>query len=141
VRSLSAPETKEKQKTAGGALRQWPVQIKLLPTTARFYQNADILIAADCCAYAYGAFHQDFIQEKITLVGCPKLDDIDYSEKLTDIFANNHIESVTLARMEVPCCGGMAKAVKTAINASKKQLPLTVYTISAEGQILTKEEF
>ncbi len=141
VRSLSTSKKVKKEKRAGGALRQWPVQIKLLPTAARFYQNADMLIAADCCAYAYSAFHHDFIQGKITLVGCPKLDDIDYSEKLTEIFSTNEIKSVTLTRMEVPCCGGMAKAVKTAIQNSGKQLPLTVYTISAEGQIVAKEEF
>lgn len=140
VRSLSCDQKTAKEKTAGGALSQWPVQIKLLPVTARFYQNADLLIAADCCAYAYGAFHDDFIQGKITLVGCPKLDHVDYGEKLAEIFANNDIKSVTLTRMEVPCCGGMAKAVKTAIKNSGKQLPLTVYTISAEGKIVAKEE-
>lgn len=141
MRPLPAQKEETKEKTGGGALSQWPVQIKLLPAAATFYQKADLLIAADCCAYAYSAFHRDFIRGKITLVGCPKLDAIDYSEKLTEIFSANAIKSVTLTRMEVPCCGGMAKAVQTAIKNSGKQLPLTVYTISAEGQTVAKEEF
>ena len=141
VRALPKKAAAATEKTAGGALSQWPVQIKLLPLTAPFYHGADLLIAADCCAYAYAAFHRDFISGKITLVGCPKLDDVDYSEKLTEIFANNHIHSVTLTRMEVPCCGGMAKAVKTAIEKSGKKLPLTIYTISAQGEIIAKEDF
>lgn len=141
VRALPKEKTGIAEKTTGGALSQWPVQIKLLPLTAPFYQDAELLIAADCCAYAYAAFHQDFIRNRITLVGCPKLDDMDYSEKLTGIFSANAIKTVTLTRMEVPCCGGMVKAVKTAIHNSGKRLPLTIYTISAEGKIVAKEEF
>lgn len=117
-------------------LSQWPVQIKLLPITAPYFEAADLLIAADCSAYAYGDFHNKFIKGKITLVGCPKLDEGDYTEKLTAIFANNNIKSITLTRMTVPCCGGLERAIRTAIANSKKQLSLEVYTISPEGKIL-----
>ena len=119
-----------------GRLSHWPVQIKLLPVNAKFFDGADILIAADCTAYAYGNFHNDFIKGHATLIGCPKLDNYDYSEKLGAIFASNNIRSVTLTRMFVPCCGGMEAAVKKAIAMSGKQLPLRVVTISAEGEIL-----
>ncbi|MBQ6809804.1 MAG: 4Fe-4S binding protein [Firmicutes bacterium] len=124
-----------------GCLSQWPVQIKLLPVQAGFYQNSSVLVAADCTAYAYKNFHEDFIKGRITLVGCPKLDSTDYSEKLGEIFRNNDITDITLTRMEVPCCGGMEKMVKNAIQTSGKQLPLTVTTISAEGDILNTEKF
>ena len=124
-----------------GMLSQWPVQIKLLPTEAPFYQGSPLLIAADCTAYAYSRFHEDFIKGRITLVGCPKLDSVDYSEKLTEIFARNDIKDITLTRMEVPCCGGMEKMVKTAIAQSGKDLSLTVVTISAEGEILKTQRF
>lgn len=120
-------------------LRQWPVQIKLAPVQAPYFDNADVLIAADCSAYAYGNFHADFIRGRVTLIGCPKLDAVDYSEKLTAIFAQNNIKSLLLARMEVPCCGGMQKAVQIARDNSGKQIPVRVVTISAQGQIVKEE--
>ncbi len=115
------------------ALINWPVQIKLAPIQAPYFEDADLLIAADCSAYAYGNFHRDFIEGKITLMGCPKLDMADYSEKLTEMFASNTIRSITLTRMEVPCCGGMEYAVKQAIAASGKDIPLKVVTIGING--------
>ena len=115
------------------------MQIKLVPASAPYFINdADILIAADCTAYAYGNFHAEFIRGHITLVGCPKLDDIDYAEKLTQIFANNAIKSVTVVRMEVPCCGGIENAAKRALQASGKSVPLKVVTISTDGNILAQ---
>ena len=117
-------------------LRQWPVQIKLAPVNAPWFDGAKLLIAADCTAYAYANFHQDFIRGHITLVGCPKLDSVDYSEKLTEIIRNNDIKSVTVVRMEVPCCGGIEHAVKTALQASGKFIPWNVVTISTNGTIL-----
>ena len=117
-------------------LRQWPVQIKLAPVNAPYFDNAHLLIAADCTAYAYGNFHNDFIRNRVTLIGCPKLDAGDYTEKLTAIIANNHIKSVTIVRMEVPCCGGIEFAAKRAIQASGKFLPWQVVTISTDGRIL-----
>ena len=117
-------------------LKQWPVQIKLLPPNAPYFDGADILVAADCTAYAYGNFHNDFIKGRITLVGCPKLDSVDYSEKLTQIFADNDINSVTVARMQVPCCGGLEYAVKEAIEASGKNIPCRVCVISPDGKII-----
>ena len=117
-------------------LRQWPVQIKLAPVNAPWFDGAKLLIAADCTAYAYANFHQDFIRNHITLVGCPKLDSVDYSEKLTEIIRNNDIKSVTVVRMEVPCCGGIEHAVKTALQASGKFIPWNVVTISTTGTIL-----
>ncbi len=117
-------------------LRQWPCQIKLVPTRAPYFENANLLIAADCTAYAYGNFHNEFIRNHITLIGCPKLDDEDYTEKLTDIIANNNIKSVTVVRMEVPCCGGIENAVKNALMASGKFIPWRVVTISTDGNII-----
>ena len=117
-------------------LQNFPVQIKLLPPNAPYLDNADLLIAADCTAYAYGNFHQDFMKNRVTLIGCPKLDMVDYSEKLTEIFRGNHIRSVTLTRMTVPCCGGLAMAVKRAIERSGRQIPLNIVTISPNGQII-----
>ncbi len=117
-------------------LSQWPVQIKLLPVSAPYFAGADLLVAADCTAYAYGNFHNDFIKGHVTAVGCPKLDSVDYAEKLTAILASNTIQSITVARMEVPCCGGMENAVKRALQASGKQIPLRIVTISADGKIL-----
>ena len=119
-------------------LRQWPVQIKLAPVNAPWFDGAKLLIAADCTAYAYANFHQDFIRNHITLVGCPKLDSVDYSEKLTEIIRNNDIKSVTVVRMEVPCCGGIEQAVKTALQASGKFIPWNVVTISTNGTILDR---
>lgn len=121
---------------ASSQLSQWPVQIKLAPLNAPYFENAHLLIAADCTAYAYGNFHQDFIRNKITLIGCPKLDEGDYSEKLTEIIRQNNIQSVTIVRMEVPCCGGIEAAAKTAIQNSGKFIPWSVVTISTDGQIL-----
>lgn len=116
-------------------LRQWPVQIKLVSAQAPYFDGADVLIAADCTAYAYANFHQTFIKDRITLVGCPKLDMVDYRDKLTQIFALNDIKSVTVTRMEVPCCGGMEMAVKDAISASGKDIPCRIVTISIDGKI------
>ena len=116
-------------------LRQWPVQIKLVSVQAPYFDGADVLIAADCTAYAYANFHQTFIKDRITLVGCPKLDMVDYRDKLTQIFALNDIKSVTVTRMEVPCCGGMEMAVKDAISASGKDIPCRIVTISIDGKI------
>lgn len=117
-------------------LSQWPVQIKLVPVNASYFENANLLIAADCCAYAYADFHNKFIRNRITLIGCPKLDEGDYSEKLTQIIVENNIKSVTIVRMEVPCCGGIEHAAKHAIQASGKFLPWNVITISTDGQII-----
>ena len=128
--SAAAPEAAPSQ------LRQWPVQIKLVPTNAPYFDGAKLLIAADCTAYAYAAFHQRFIRGHITLVGCPKLDDVDYSEKLTKIIRDNDIKEVTVVRMEVPCCGGLENAAKRALQASGKFLPWQVVTISTDGRIL-----
>ena len=119
-------------------LRQWPVQIKLAPLRAPWLDDAKLLIAADCTAYAYANFHQDFIRDHVTLVGCPKLDAVDYSIKLTEILKQNNIRSVTVVRMEVPCCGGIEFAVKRALQESGKLLPWSVVTISTEGQILDR---
>jgi len=117
-------------------LRQWPVQIKLVPTNAPYFDGAKLLVAADCTAYAYANFHEDFIKGRITLVGCPKLDMVDYAEKLTEIIANNDIKDVTVVRMEVPCCGGIEMAVKRALQASGKFIPWQIVTVSSEGEIL-----
>ena len=117
-------------------LGQWPCQIKLVPVKAPYFQGAKLLIAADCTAYAYASFHQDFMRGKITLVGCPKLDSVDYSEKLTEILRENDIQSVTVVRMEVPCCGGIELAVKKALQESGKFIPWQVVTISTDGRIL-----
>jgi len=117
-------------------LANFPVQIKLLPPKAPYFDGADLLIAADCTAYSYGNFHHDFMQGKVTLIGCPKLDAVDYSEKLTQIFKYNNIRSVTVTRMTVPCCGGLSYAVKTAIENSGKNIPLHIVTISPDGKII-----
>ena len=117
-------------------LSQWPVQIKLVPVNAPYFHGADLLIAADCTAYAYGNFHEEFIRGRITLVGCPKLDEGDYTEKLTSIIASNDIKSVTIVRMEVPCCGGIEMAARRALQASGKFIPWQVVTISTDGRKL-----
>ena len=117
-------------------LSNWPVQIKLAPIKAPYFDQAKLLIAADCTAYAYGNFHKDFVKGKVTLIGCPKLDDCDYSEKLTEIIAANDIKSVTLVRMEVPCCGGLEQAAIKALKNSGKFIPWQVVTISIDGKIL-----
>lgn len=117
-------------------LRQWPVQIKLAPVNASYFSGAHLLIAADCTAYAYANFHQKFMRNKVTLIGCPKLDSVDYSEKLTEIIRQNDIKSVTVVRMEVPCCGGIEHAAVTALQQSGKFIPWQVVTISTDGRIL-----
>lgn len=119
-------------------LSQWPVQIKLVPVNAPWFDGAKLLVAADCTAYAYANFHQDFIKNHITLVGCPKLDSVDYAEKLTEILKKNDIRSLTVVRMEVPCCGGIENAVKKALQSSGKFLPWNVVTISTDGRILDR---
>ncbi|WKY43831.1 4Fe-4S binding protein [Eubacteriaceae bacterium ES2] len=117
-------------------LRQWPVQIKLAPVNAPYFNGAHLLIAADCSAYAYGDFHNQFVKNRVTLIGCPKLDAVDYAEKLTEIIRLNEIKSVTVVRMEVPCCSGIVKAVTTALQNSGKMIPWQVHTISTDGKIL-----
>lgn len=117
-------------------LNQWPVQIKLVPVNAPYFNNANLLIAADCTAYAYGDFHNKFIKNKITLIGCPKLDEGDYSEKLTEILKYNNIKNITVVRMTVPCCGGIVNAVTTALKNSGKMIPWQVVTISPDGSII-----
>lgn len=126
----------EVQRQLQSQLRQWPVQIRLLPEKAPFFEGAKLLIAADCTAYAYANMHDDFIRGHVTLVGCPKLDPVDYTEKLTRIIAGNDIRSVTIVRMEVPCCGGLQRAAENALKTSGKFLPWRVVTISCEGEIL-----
>ena len=117
-------------------LNQWPVQIKLVPPNAPYFENANLLISADCAAYAYGNFHDEYMKNRITIIGCPKLDECDYSEKLTAILKANEIKSVTVARMEVPCCGGIENAVKDALKDSGKMIPWQVVTISTDGRLL-----
>ena len=116
-------------------LRQWPVQLKLVPIRAPWFEEADVLVAADCTAYAYGDFHRDFLRGKALLIACPKLDGVDYSEKLTAIFRENSIRSVTVLRMEVPCCGGLQRAVELAAAASGKEIPVTTKIVTTDGNI------
>lgn len=140
VRTMERPfETPAQQHAfapAESQLRQWPCQIRLVPPNAPYFQNASLLVAADCTAYAYANIHQDFMRNKITLIGCPKLDDVDYSEKLTDILKYNDIKSITVLKMEVPCCSGIAYAVRDAIGRSGKITPWRVVTISIDGHII-----
>ena len=117
-------------------LSQWPVQIKLVPVNAPYFDGANLLVAADCTAYAYGNFHQEFIRNHVTLIGCPKLDAVDYAEKLTEIIRNNDIKSVTVTRMQVPCCGGIENAVKRALMDSGKFIPWRIVTFTPDGRIL-----
>ncbi len=126
----------EETKRGNSELAQWPVQIKLVPVKAPYFAGAELLVAADCTAYACGSFHQDFMRNRITLIGCPKLDEGDYAEKLTAILANNDIRSVTVVRMEVPCCGGLENAVKRALRGSGKMIPWQVIILSADGRVL-----
>lgn len=139
VQTFTPEKTEEKvivNKPNPSRLSQWPVQIKLVPINAPYFNGADLLIAADCTAFAYGNFHEDFIKGKITLIGCPKLDAIDYAEKLTSILSNNDIQSITVVRMQVPCCGGIVEAVKNAMKNSGKILPWQIITIGNDGSIL-----
>ena len=141
MRMLEQPETAAESAVAApvqpvSRLRNWPVQIKLAPIHAPYFEGAKLLIAADCTAYAYANFHQEFMRGKVTLIGCPKLDAVDYSEKLTEILRSNDIQSVTILRMEVPCCGGLEMAAKKALQTSGKFIPWQVVTISIDGKIL-----
>lgn len=122
--------------SAGSQLRQWPVQIKLVPVHAPYFDNANLLVAADCTAYAYAGFHQAFMRGRVTLIGCPKLDGVDHSEKLAAILRASDVKSVTVLRMEVPCCGGLEQAVKKALQASGKCIPWQVVTLSVDGRVL-----
>ncbi len=147
-RTLAHPETPEQPEAADkpylsqapasprSMLGQWPAQIQLIPVKAPCFENASLLIAADCTAYAYARFHEDFMRGKVTLIGCPKLDNTDYSEKLTAIIKENSIQNVTIVRMEVPCCGGLENAAKKALQNSGKFIPWQVVTISIDGKIL-----
>ena len=132
---LEAKKAKAPAEHQPSALRNFPVQIKLMPVNAPYLNGAHLLIAADCTAYAYGNFHRDFMAGKITVIACPKLDMVDYSNKLTEVFKNNDILSVTVTRMTVPCCGGLPFAVQNAIRESGKDIPLHIVTIDPRGQI------
>ena len=136
IKRDSTPAVATGMPAAESQLSQWPVQIKLVPVNAPYFENANLLVAADCTAFAYGDFHNKFIKNRVTLIGCPKLDDGDYSEKLTAIISNNNIKSVTVVRMQVPCCGGIENAVKTALQNSGKFIPWQVITISTDGRII-----
>lgn len=133
---LAAKQKKIEEQDGVSRLGQWPCQIKLVPVNAPYFNGAKLLIAADCTAYAYANVHEDFMKGKVTLIGCPKLDSVDYSEKLTEIIRNNDIKSVTILRMEVPCCGGLEAAAKKALKESGKFIPWQVKTISIDGKIL-----
>ncbi|MBQ8515333.1 MAG: 4Fe-4S binding protein [Ruminococcus sp.] len=136
-RAISRTETAAPDnRTVISQLSQWPVQIKLVPVNAPYFDGANLLIAADCTAYAYGRFHEDFIRNRVTLIGCPKLDEGDYTEKLTQIITGNSIKSLTIVRMEVPCCGGLENAAKRALQASGKFIPWQVVTISTDGKVI-----
>jgi len=135
IRHESENETFSESTAVRTHLNQWPVQIKLVPPNAPYFNNANLLIAADCAAYAYGDFHSRFMRNRITIIGCPKLDEGDYSEKLTAILNMNEIKSVTVARMEVPCCGGIENAVKAALQNCGKLIPWQVVTISTDGKV------
>lgn len=136
LRHNTAPAESSSTVNTDSQLRQWPVQIKLAPVQAPYFDEAHLLIAADCAAYSYGSFHHDFIKGRITLIGCPKLDEGDYTEKLTEIMTQNNIKSLMIIRMEVPCCGGIEQAAVTALKNSGKFIPWQVVTISTNGQIL-----
>lgn len=134
------PASKSARHASSGEskLRQWPVQIQLVPANAPYFEDADLLIAADCAAYANGAFHDEFMDGKVTVIGCPKLDDADYAAKLAEILKNSQVRSVTVARMEVPCCGGIEAAAVKAIEASGRHIPLEVVTIATDGSIKSR---
>ena len=136
IQRQDAPTVETPQAQQTSRLSQWPVQIKLVPVNAPYFDGARLLIAADCTAYAYANMHSEFMKGKITLIGCPKLDAVDYTDKLTEIIRGNDIQSVTIVRMEVPCCGGLEHAAREALRASGKFLPWQVVTISVDGKIL-----
>ena len=138
MRQLERKPAEENQNAGSpviSQLRQWPVQIKLLPVHAPFYEGANLLIAADCTAYAYAKFHDEFLKDRVVLVGCPKLDSTDYAVKLAEIIRQNEVQSITVVRMEVPCCGGLEMAAKRALEASGKRLPWQVITVGTDGTI------
>lgn len=135
-KEITRAQTSDYTVKSESQLRQWPVQIKLVPVNAPYFEGANLLVAADCTAYAYGNFHNEFIKNRITLIGCPKLDEGDYTEKLIQIISNNNIKSLTIVRMEVPCCGGIENAAKMALQQSCKFIPWQVITISTDGKIL-----
>ena len=135
IQRKAVPVSPEQPETES-QLMQWPVQIKLVPVNAPYFDGANLLVSADCAAYAYANFHSKYMRNKVTLIGCPKLDEGDYSEKLTEIIRQNNIKSVTVVRMEVPCCGGLENAVKAALANSGKMIPWQVVTLSTEGEIL-----
>lgn len=137
-RPAERPFEQSEGQTVRSELRQWPVQLKLVPVNAPYFDGAHLLVAADCTAFAYGDFHKKFIKHRITLIGCPKLDEGDYTEKLTAILQNNDIQSVRVVRMQVPCCGGIENAVKQALINSRKMIPWQVTVISPDGRILTE---
>ena len=136
IQRETAPAVEAPRAEQASRLSQWPVQIKLVPVNAPYFAGARLLIAADCTAYAYAAFHERFIKGHITLVGCPKLDSVDYSEKLTEIIRSNDIKSVTVVRMEVPCCGGLELAAKKALQQSGKFIPWQVVTVTVDGRLV-----
>ena len=140
VQVLDSRDTNSQETTAAevpSELQQWPVQIKLVPTQTAYFENANLLIAADCTAFTYGNFHRDFIRNHIVLIGCPKLDEGEYSQKLAEIIKYNNIRSIQVVRMEVPCCGGLEFATKRALEISGKEIELNVTTISLKGEILS----
>lgn len=140
IKHSNTEESQDKRKESPGQIEsrlgQWPVQIQLVPVNAPYFDGANLLIAADCCAYSHGSFHEDYMKGKITIIGCPKLDEVSYAEKLTQIIKNNDIKSITVTRMEVPCCGGIVEAVKQALIQSGKMIPWQVVIISTQGEIL-----
>lgn len=136
IASSAAGSAPSPSPAAVSHLGQWPCQIKLAPVNAPYFNGAKLLIAADCTAYAYASIHEDFMKGKVTLIGCPKLDAVDYSEKLTEIIRNNEIKSITILRMEVPCCGGLEMAAKKALQQSGKFIPWQTVTLSIDGKIL-----
>jgi len=136
AKQIEREKPSEYEGTAASHLNQWPCQIKLINPTAQYFDNADLLIAADCCAFAFGDFHRQFMKDKITVMGCPKLDDIDYSDKLSEILSYNNIKSITVTRMSVPCCGGLTHAVEKAIQKSGKSIPVNVHVLSTDGEII-----
>lgn len=139
ARAFMRGDSPEREEAKESALRQWPVQIKLAPVQAPYFQGAHLLIAADCSAFAYGDFHRRFMQGRITLIGCPKLDGVNYSEKLACILEANDILSLTIVRMQVPCCGGIEMAARNALQNSGKQIPLHLITLTTDGRILSEE--
>ena len=136
AKSISNKKSQDFAGEVPSHLNQWPCQIQLVNPASPYFENSDLLIAADCCGFSYGDFHRKFMKDKITIVGCPKLDNIDYSNKLTQIIAYNNIKSITVVRMSVPCCGGMTYAVETALKKSGKDIPLNIHIISTDGDII-----